>query len=44
MNTVIRATFAEWRFLLLTLLIRAFLLTAPLIAGIWQIQLLLEAL
>jgi len=44
MNTGIRATFAEWRFLLVTLLICAFLMTAPLIAGKWQIQILLEAL
>jgi voltage-gated potassium channel len=44
MNTRITATFTEWRFLLLTLLICTFLLTAPLIAGSWQIQMLLEAL
>jgi hypothetical protein len=34
----------EWRFLLLTLLIGAYLLAAPLIAGLWPIQMLLEAL
>jgi hypothetical protein len=44
MNTGISAALAEWRFLLLTLLICAFLLTAPLLAGNWQIQMLLEAL
>ena len=44
MNPGITAAFAQWRFLLLTLLICAFLLTAPLIAGNWQIQMLLEAL
>jgi hypothetical protein len=44
MNTVIRATFADWRFLLLTLLICTFLMTAPLIGGKWQIQMLLEVL
>jgi hypothetical protein len=36
--------FAEWRFLLLTLLICAYLLTAPLIAGSWLVQMVLEAL
>jgi hypothetical protein len=44
MNSGIRATFAEWRFLLLTLLICTFLMTAPLIGGNWQIQILLEVL
>jgi voltage-gated potassium channel len=43
-STGIKAAFAEWRFLLLTLLICAFLLAAPLIAGHWQLQMLLEAL
>lgn len=38
------AGFARWRFLLLTLLICAWLLATPLIAGNWPIQLLLEAL
>jgi voltage-gated potassium channel len=37
-------TFAEWRFLLLTLLICTWLLATPLIAGNWPIALLLEAL
>jgi hypothetical protein len=36
--------FAEWRFLLLTLLICAYLLPAPLIAGSWLVQMVLEAL
>jgi hypothetical protein len=44
MNSGIRATFAAWRFLLLTLLICTFLMTAPLIGGNWQIQILLEVL
>ncbi len=34
----------RWRFLLLTLLICIYLLTAPLIKGLWPLQLLLEAL
>lgn len=34
----------RWRFLLLTLLICTYLLTAPLIKGLWPLQLLLEAL
>jgi voltage-gated potassium channel len=38
------ALFAKWRFLLLTLLICAWQLTTPHIAGNWPIQLLLEAL
>ena len=44
MSRGIKSTFAEWRFLLLTLLICAYLLTAPLIVGNWPIQMLLEAL
>lgn len=44
MSRGIATTFAEWRFLLLTLLICAFLLTTPLIAGNWPVQLVLEAL
>jgi hypothetical protein len=40
----IERAFAEWRFLSLTLLICAYLLAAPLIAGKWQIQMLLEVL
>jgi hypothetical protein len=34
----------EWRFLLLTLLICAYLLTTPLIIGNWRVQMVLEAL
>lgn len=44
MSRGIATTFAEWRFLLLTLLICAFLLTTPLIAGNWPVQMVLEAL
>jgi hypothetical protein len=44
MNRTITSTFAEWRFLLLTLLICAYLLTTPLIAGNWLVQMVLEAL
>ncbi len=44
MSKDLAATFAEWRFLLLTLLVCAYLLTAPLIAGNWPVQLVLEAL
>jgi voltage-gated potassium channel len=40
----IATTFAEWRFLLLTLLICAFLLSTPLIAGNWPVQMVLEVL
>ena len=44
MHTSITATFAKWRFLLLTLLICAFLLVSPFIAGNWPVELLLELL
>ena len=44
MSKGVTALFAERRFLLLTLLICAWLVGAPLIAGNWSIQLLLEAL
>jgi voltage-gated potassium channel len=44
MSRGIAATFAEWRFLALTLLICAYLLAAPLIVGKWQIKMLLEVL
>jgi hypothetical protein len=44
MSRSITSTFAEWRFLLLTLLICAVLLTTPQITKYWPIQLLLEAL
>ncbi len=44
MNRDIASTFAEWRFLSLTLLICAYLLAAPLIVGMWQIQMLMEVL
>ena len=44
MNRDIESTFAEWRFLSLTLLICAYLLAAPLIVGRWQIQMLMEVL
>ena len=44
MSRGIERAFAEWRFLSLTLLICAYLLAAPLIAGKWQIQMLLEVL
>jgi hypothetical protein len=37
-------TFREWRFLLLTLLICTYLLTTPVIAGNWPVQMVLEAL
>ena len=43
MSRGIATTFSKWRFLLLTLLICAFLLTTPLIAGNWPVQLVLEA-
>jgi voltage-gated potassium channel len=43
-NRSVATSFAEWRFLLLTLLICAWLLGAPLLAGKWPIELLLEAL
>jgi hypothetical protein len=38
------AILAEWRFLLVTVLICAFLLTTPLIAGNWPAQMVMEAL
>jgi len=38
------STLAEWRFLGLTLLICAYLLSAPLIVGSWPVQMVLEAL
>ena len=44
MSRGIATTFTGWRFLLLTLLICAFLLTIPLIAGNWPVQMVLEAL
>ena len=44
MNRAIESTFAEWRFLALTLLICAYLLAAPLIVGTWQLQILMEVL
>jgi hypothetical protein len=44
MSRRIAMTFAEWRFLLLTLLICTFLLSTPLIAGNWPVQLVFEAL
>lgn len=44
MSRAIAKTFAEWRFLLLTLLICAYLLVTPLIAGSWPVQMVLEAL
>jgi len=44
MSRGIAATFAEWRFLFLTLLICAFLLTSPLIVGSWPVQMVMEAL
>jgi hypothetical protein len=44
MSRSIATTFAEWRFLLLTLLICAYLLTTPLIAGNWLAQMVPEAL
>lgn len=44
MKTRFLDSFMAWRFLLLTLLTCTFLLTAPLIAQTWQIQMLLEAL
>jgi len=44
MSRGIATTLAKRRFLLLTLLICAFLLTTPLIAGNWPVQLVLEAL
>jgi hypothetical protein len=44
MNRDIESTFAEWRFLSLTLLICAYLLAAPLIVGKWQVQMLMEVL
>jgi voltage-gated potassium channel len=44
MSSGLATTFTEWRFLLLTLLVCAFLLTMPLIAGNWPVQMVLEAL
>ena len=44
MSANIRSAFAHWRFLLLTLLICAVMLTTPQITRYWPIQLLLEAL
>lgn len=44
MSVDLAASFARWRFLLLTLLICAYLLTAPLIVGSWPVQMVLEAL
>lgn len=44
MRRGIAAIFADWRFLLLTLLICAFLLTSPLIVGNWPVQMVMEAL
>jgi hypothetical protein len=44
MNRGIESTFAEWRFLALTLLICAYMLAAPLIVGKWQLQMLMEVL
>lgn len=44
MSRSLGSTLADWRFLALTLLICAYLLLAPLIAGKWQLQLLLEGL
>ncbi|NQW49613.1 MAG: two pore domain potassium channel family protein [Rhodospirillales bacterium] len=44
MSVDLAVVFARWRFLLLTLLICAYLLTAPLIVGSWLVQMVLEAL
>ena len=44
MSIGIASTFTDRRFLLLTLLICAYLLAAPLIVGNWLVQMLLEAL
>jgi hypothetical protein len=44
MSRGLESTFAEWRFLSLTLLICAYLLAAPLIVGKWQVQMLMEVL
>jgi hypothetical protein len=44
MSRGMAAILAEWRFLLVTLLICAFLLTTPLIAGNWPAQMVMEAL
>jgi Ion channel len=44
MSRGIATTLAEWRFLLLTLLICAFLLATPLTTGNWPIQMVLEVL
>jgi voltage-gated potassium channel Kch len=44
MSRGVVTAFAEWRFLLLTLLICAFMLTMPMIVGNWPVQMLLEAL
>jgi hypothetical protein len=44
MSSSIATAFGEWRFLLLTLLICAFLLSIPLIAGNWPAQMVMEAL
>jgi hypothetical protein len=44
MSRNLGSALADWRFLALTLLICAYLLAAPLIAGKWQLQMLLEGL
>lgn len=44
MNKDIATTFADWRFLLLTLLIGVYLLVIPLIAGNWPAQMVMEGL
>jgi hypothetical protein len=44
MSRAIATTFAEWRFLLLTLLVCGYLLSTPLIAGSWAVRMVLEAL
>lgn len=44
MSINVATTFTQWRFLLLTLLICSFLLTTPLIARNWPLQMVLEAL
>ncbi len=44
MSRSVTTMFAEWRFLLLTLLICAFLLSVPLIVGNWPVQMVMEAL
>jgi hypothetical protein len=43
-SKVVPATFLEWRFLLLTLLICVYLLATPLIAGSFSVQIVLEVL